>query len=118
MKPTAAFAVLRLIGLLLVPTVTAQSGATYYISTTGSDNNPGTIGSPWRTIQHAANTVTAGAAVYVFGGIYNESVSFPNSGTASAPITFQSYPGGTAVIDGTGVPINGTQGLVNIVGKR
>ena len=126
LKPKVAFAVLGLIGLLLVPSVTAQSGATYYVSTAGSDSNPGTIGSPWRTIQHAANTVTAGAGVYVFGGIYYESVSFPNSGTASAPITFQSYPGETAVIDGTGLKCctsnppssgNGTQGLINVVNQ-
>jgi hypothetical protein len=30
-------------------------------------------------------------------------LNFPTSGRASAPITFQSYPGQTAVIDGTGV---------------
>jgi hypothetical protein len=69
----------------------AQTGATYYVSTSGSDNNPGTLAAPWLTIQKAANTATAGATVYVFGGVYTEIVSFPNSGTAKAPITFQSY---------------------------
>ncbi|MFY9905101.1 MAG: hypothetical protein WAK62_08145, partial [Terriglobales bacterium] len=78
--------------LMLAPSLAAQSGATYYVSTRGNDGNPGTIGSPWLTIQHAANTVSAGATVYVFGGVYNESVNFPASGAASAPITFQSYP--------------------------
>jgi hypothetical protein len=73
---------------------------------------------PWLTIQHAANSVSAGATVYVFGGVYNESVNFVASGTASAPITFQSYPGETAVIDGTGLRATGTQGLINIVGRR
>src|ERR1700683_3617038 len=104
--------------LLLAPFLAGQTGATYYVSTTGSDSNPGTISSPWLTIQHAANTVKAGAAGVVFGGVYKESVNFPRSGKASAPITFQSYPGQTAVIDGTGLSVNGTQGLINIVGKR
>jgi len=104
--------------LLLVQSLAGQIGATYFVSKKGSDSNPGTIGSPWLTIQHAANSVSAGATVYVFGGVYNESVNFAASGTASAPITFQSYPGQTAVIDGTGLSVNGTQGLINIVGRR
>ncbi len=104
--------------LLLAQSLAGQIGATYFVSKKGSDSNPGTIGSPWLTIQHAANSVSAGATVYVFGGVYNESVNIPKSGTASAPITFQSYPGQTAVIDGTGLSVNGTQGLINIVGRR
>ena len=93
----------------------AQTGSTYYVSTMGSDSNPGTRAEPWLTVQHAANTVTAGATAYVLGGVYNESVKFPNSGTASAPITFESYPGQTAVIDGTGLSASGIQGLINII---
>jgi hypothetical protein len=104
--------------LLLAQSLAGQIGATFFVSTKGSNSNPGTISSPWLTIQHAANSVSAGATVYVFGGVYNESVNFPASGTASAPITFQSYPGQTAVIDGTGLTVNGTRGLINIVGKR
>ncbi|MGA8621785.1 MAG: Ig-like domain repeat protein [Candidatus Sulfotelmatobacter sp.] len=106
--------------LMLVPSLAGQTGATYYVSTTGKNSNPGTIGAPWLTIQHAANTVKAGATVYVFGGVYHESVNFPASGTASAPITFRSYPGQTAVIDGTGVSCcgsSGTQGLINMTGR-
>ena len=103
---------------LLAQSLSAQIGATFFVSKKGSDSNPGTIGSPWLTIQHAANSVSAGATVYVLGGVYNESVNFPASGTVSAPITFQSYPGQTAIIDGTGVSVNGAQGLINIVGDR
>jgi len=120
------YAALVVIALTLAPSLAGQTGATFYVSTSGSDSNPGTIGSPWLTIQHAANSVSAGATVYVFGGVYNESVNFPASGTASAPIIFQSYPGQTAVIDGTGVSCctsnpassgNLTQGLINIVNQ-
>jgi hypothetical protein len=115
------YSTLAALVLILVPSIAGQTGATYYVSTTGSNSNPGTISAPWLTIQHAANTVKAGATVYVFGGVYKESVNFPTSGTASAPITFQSYPGQTAVIDGTGVSCCGstnTQGLINIAGSR
>jgi hypothetical protein len=110
-----------LLGLLLIlaQPLAAQVGATYYVSTSGSDRNPGTFSLPWATIQHAADTVKAGATVYVFGGVYHESVNFPKSGTAAAPINFQNYPGETAVIDGTGVSCcssNG-MGLINIVNQ-
>jgi hypothetical protein len=101
-------------------TVTAVIGAAFYVSTTGSDSNPGTISSPWRTIQHAANSVQAGDTVYVRGGVYNESVNISVSGSVIAgPITFQTYPGEQAIIDGTGlVPsTSGTQGLINIANQ-
>src|ERR1700685_3030611 len=92
LNPGVVCAALAAIVIALVPgpSPAGSSGDTYYVSTTGSDSNPGTIGAPWRTIQHAASTVGAGATVDVFGGVYNESVNFPASGRASAPITFQS----------------------------
>ncbi len=118
-------AALFVLVLLLAQSVAGQVGATFYVSTSGNDSNPGTFAQPWKTIQHAATTVTAGATVNVMGGVYNEWVSFPNSGTAVAPITFQSYPvvvGTTvqpAVIDGTGlVTASGTKGLITISGAR
>ena len=98
----------------------AQSGMTYYVAPTGNDSNSGTIGSPWRTIQHAANTVTAGATVDVRAGTYNEAVTLPNSGSASAGyIVFQIYPGETAIVDGTGLSCcsGGTSGLFNILNR-
>jgi hypothetical protein len=125
-NPEVVYAALVVIGLMLVPSLAGQTGATYYVSTAGNDSNPGTIGAPWLTIQHAADSVSAGATVYVFGGVYYESVNFATSGTAAAAITFESYPGQTAVIDGTGVscctsnpPSSGNeiQGLINILNQ-
>jgi hypothetical protein len=119
-KPDVAYAALVVLVLVLAPSLAGQTGATYYVSTTGNNGNPGTLSAPWLTIQHAANTVRAGATVYVLGGVYHESVNFSRSGTASEPITFGSYPGETAVIDGTGVNCCGssqTQGLINMTGS-
>jgi len=101
-------------------TVSATTGLAFYVSTTGSDSNPGTLSSPWRTIQHASNSVQAGDSVYVRGGVYNESVNISVSGSAIAgPITFQTYSGEQAIVDGTGLlpPTSGTQGLINIVNQ-
>jgi len=109
-----------LAGLTLAQTLLAQVGSKYYVSKSGSDSNPGTINLPWLTVQHAANTVTAGATVYVFGGVYNEAVNFPASGTATAPITFENYPGKNPILDGTGVTCcgaSGTEGLITIVNQ-
>jgi hypothetical protein len=112
--------------LLFAHSLAGQIGARYFVSKKGRNSNRGTIDSPWLTIQHAANSVSAGATVYVFEGVYQESVNFPASGTASAPITFENYPGQTAIIDGTGVECcssnppssgNQTQGLINIVNR-
>ncbi|MGN6086697.1 choice-of-anchor Q domain-containing protein [Trinickia sp.] len=100
---------------------TATLAATaHYVSTSGNNANPGTSASPWRTIQYAANKANAGDTVYIRGGIYNESVTLNVSGSASGGyIAFQSYPGETAILDGTGlvVPTSGNHGLVNIVDR-
>ncbi|MBZ5628531.1 MAG: right-handed parallel beta-helix repeat-containing protein [Acidobacteriia bacterium] len=102
-------------------TIVASSGTgrSLYVSTSGSDSNPGTLAAPWKTIQHAANSVQAGETVYVLGGFYNEIVRIASSGSATAgPITLQSYPGQTAIVDGTGLaPPSTTQGLFNVAGQ-
>lgn len=95
------------------------AASAHYVSTSGNDANPGTSSSPWRTIQHAANVAIAGDTVYVRGGTYNESVTINVSGTASGGyITFQNYPGETAIVDGTGLtPASGQSGLFNIIDR-
>jgi hypothetical protein len=88
----------------------AASGSTYYVAPGGSDSNPGTIGEPWATIQHAADTAIAGDTVFARAGVYNEHVGFANSGSAAGGfITFANYPGETATLDGTGLDIPGGQ---------
>jgi len=92
------------------------SGTTYYVSTSGSDSNPGTLSRPWKTIQHAADSVHAGDTVYVRGGVYNKLVGIKVSGSAAAGfITFSNYPGEAAIVDGTNLKIPGGQwGLFTI----
>jgi hypothetical protein len=76
---------------------------TYYVSTTGSDSNNGSLTAPFRTIQKAANIVNPGDIVYIRGGVYNARVVLTRSGSSNQYITFQSYPGETATLDGTGL---------------
>ncbi|HFQ92411.1 MAG TPA: DUF5123 domain-containing protein, partial [Anaerolineae bacterium] len=96
------------LGLLLILLLTGMScqqamanNETFYVATNGSDANPGTEAAPWRTIQHAANTMGPGDTALIRGGIYEEAVTINVSGSENNVITFQSYPGETAVLDGT-----------------
>ena len=67
-----------------------ESNSSFYVSTTGDDSSPGTQTAPWRTIQHAADTVPAGSTVNARGGVYEESVTINVSGNSSEGyITFQ-----------------------------
>jgi Tol biopolymer transport system component len=79
--------------------------SSYYVATTGSDQNSGTLSQPFATIQHALNVGThPGDTISVRAGTYHEKVSFPASGSvAGGFITLQAYPGEQAVLDGTGV---------------
>jgi hypothetical protein len=97
----------------------SRSGKTYYVSTSGNDNNAGTLSAPWRTIQKAANTVQAGDTVQVRAGTYNELVTLKTSGNAtSGYITFQNYPGESPIVDGTGLVVgsSGQTGLFSLEG--
>jgi hypothetical protein len=76
---------------------------TYFVSTAGDDNDPGTFTQPWRTIQKACNSATPGSTVYITGGTYNEKVTVNVSGTPDNPITFTNYAGQEVIVDGNGI---------------
>jgi hypothetical protein len=95
-----------------------QSSSSFYVSTTGADSNPGTQTAPWRTVQHAADTVRAGSTVNVRGGVYEELVSIKASGNATdGYITFRSYPGETAVLDAEHFAPDVRSGILTIHNK-
>jgi hypothetical protein len=82
------------------------AATTYYVSTSGSDGAAGSESAPWRTIQHAADTVAAGDTVLVRGGVYEEAVTVNVSGSAAdGMVIFKSYEGETAVLDGTNLTV-------------
>jgi hypothetical protein len=69
--------------------------ATWYVSTSGNDSNPGTLGAPFQTIQHAANVAGWGDTVMIRGGIYHEQVHPGHGG-----ITFDAYNNENVVVSG------------------
>jgi len=92
---------------------------TIYVAPDGNDDNPGTKGNPFATIDRAKarvrelkNEVNTPITVLVRGGTYHLSeplVFTPeDSGTQQQPITYAAYPGEEPVFSG-GIPITGWQ---------
>ena len=77
-----------------VPTVPPD---TYFVSVSGNDTNPGTLAAPWRHIQYAMDRVGPGSTVNVLTGVYNEFVTFKNSGSSGNYIVLQNYTGSRIV---------------------
>lgn len=79
----------------------AAHAATYHVSISGNDANPGTTAAPFRTIQHAADVAHPGDTILVHAGIYRERVSPPRGGTSDTNrIVYEAAPGEKVVITG------------------
>ena len=90
----------------------------FFVSKAGNDGNLGTEGSPWLTIQKAANSASAGSTVNIKAGTYNEKVNIGVSGSLAAGYTtFQNFGSDTVILDGTGLSVSGSTALVNIDSK-
>lgn len=75
----------------------------YYVAPAGSDTNPGSSGSPFRTLQKAAEVAGPGDTVVVRPGTYtggSRMVSLSRSGEPGNPITFLSERRWGAILDG------------------
>ena len=78
--------------------VAHAAGLTYYVATSGSDSNAGTLSAPFRTIQKAVNTAGVGDTVIVRGGTYTP-IKFGKSATQSQPFVIRAYPNERPIID-------------------
>lgn len=92
-------------------TVVNDGQASYYVSPTGSDNNPGTFAAPFQTITKARDTVrtinsamTGDIHVYLRGGNYSITTTIvfdpKDSGTGGYRVFYQAYPGETPILNG------------------
>lgn len=64
----------------------------FYVATTGSDSNDGSLTHPWLTIQHANDVGrTAGDCVNVSAGLYNANVLLTSGGNAPTPTGYVTY---------------------------
>ncbi|MEA3337354.1 MAG: right-handed parallel beta-helix repeat-containing protein [Chloroflexota bacterium] len=76
------------------------AGTTHFVSPHGDDGHAGTFEKPWRTLQHASDSVIPGDTVQVRGGRYSENVIIYRSGAIGLAITFTNRPGETVILDG------------------
>jgi hypothetical protein len=85
--------------------------ATYYVSPSGSDANPGSLSQPFLTIGHAQSVVrgintsmTGDIYIYLRGGLYTLSSTLVftdmDAGTGGYTIFYTAYPGEFPVISG------------------
>lgn len=91
------------IWVLVLSSVSAGAEATqYFVSSSGSDTNPGTSASPWQTISKV-NSIDfqAGDEIrFEGGGTFTGEMYFDagDTGTAQSPIVITSYGSGRAII--------------------
>jgi hypothetical protein len=113
----------KLLIILFLFTTSVVYSATYIVAPTGgNDNNPGTIGSPWATVNKALRTPEAGDTVYFRGGtwkptdwiIYNPSSNQGHNGTRGNEIVFINYPGEVPIIDFSEQPFTTSKSAVDI----
>ncbi len=82
------------------PTPTSvPAGKSYYVSTQGSDTNPGTKALPFKTIGKAAAVAVAGDTVLILAGTYYEDVKPQSSGEPDNYIVYKAAGDGEVVID-------------------
>jgi hypothetical protein len=108
------------VGLVGVATLLASGeagAAEYYVATTGSDSNAGTMAAPFATLQKGASTAAAGDTVWIRGGTYKittpattgAGINFTKSGTSdTARIKYWAYPGELPVFDFSNLVISTT----------
>ena len=65
-----------------------------------SDDGPGTLDRPWKTITKAAATVQAGDTVFIHAGIYAEAVAVKNAGSEPRPIVFKAFGDDEVILEG------------------
>lgn len=89
------------------------AGTTYYVSSTGSDNNSGTKSKPFKSLMKAQSAASAGDTVYIREGTYTDFDIAKTDSTYNyvhafnkSGITYEAYPGERPIFDFKEVPTN------------
>jgi hypothetical protein len=91
-----------LMAFVVVLGLAANTVATdYYVATDGDDDDDGSIGSPFATVQKGFDTIQPGDTLYLRDGTYNENVRIyhDRQGDENNWFKVTSYPGEWAIID-------------------
>ena len=99
----------------------AQACTTYYVSTAGNDNNPGTSSAaPKLSIYQAIKNAAPCDTVYVGGGVYNQlNIYVAKSGTPGNPIRIMPDPSNTqpVIVDAAGLNPGDWDSVFNLAGQ-
>ncbi|MDY7108716.1 MAG: right-handed parallel beta-helix repeat-containing protein [Planctomycetota bacterium] len=92
--------------ILFILAAGPAAAETYYIATDGSDDNEGTIDSPFATFEHAIGLVGPGDTIFVRGGVYmvDDSITIDKAGAPGSPIELFAYADEVPILDGTNNP--------------
>jgi parallel beta-helix repeat protein len=107
--------------LLLVITLTNPcylTAADFFVAPNGSDSDAGTFDQPWASIQHAADTLSAGDSVFIRAGTYSERITPINSGSEDNEILYSAYNNKQVIIDGASLQVGEFEGLFHIFDRQ
>ncbi|MFH0771849.1 MAG: PA14 domain-containing protein [Candidatus Omnitrophota bacterium] len=99
--PKIFFSFLTVLILLFLIIAAPASAGIFYVRPDGNNANSGSANTPqgaFKTIQKAADTLSAGDIAEIQPGTYNEQVTISRSGLANKYITF--HANGSVIIDG------------------
>ncbi len=81
-----------------------QETREFYVALNGDDNNPGTLGEPFATVQRAVNVMGPGDTCFIRGGTYlledTITLGAGNSGDEDRPITYRPYAAEEVIVSG------------------
>ena len=100
-KPKLSLLGLSLLGIGILGASVMGRTEGYFVAPNGSDNNPGTIDRPFKTVQQCADRVKPGETCWLRKGVYRETIRPMNSGTESELITFAAYKNEALTMSGT-----------------
>lgn len=99
----------------IAQTINYSAGAAdYYVSTSGSDSNDGSSGSPWLTPNYAYSQAVGGDIVEFAAGTYPALTDSPSATVFSSEVTFRAATGETVVFDGMSITANTTIKTINL----
>jgi hypothetical protein len=86
----------------LIRQLVNNNDASFVDESGGSDDNNGSLSSPWKTLGFALGQLTPGDTLIIRGGIYNErNLSIELNGSRNRVTTIRNYPGESVTLDGS-----------------
>ena len=107
---------LLLVLLAILAFSPAARATTYYVSLQGSDDGKGTQAAPWRSLQHAVDSIRPGDTILVGPGTYRERIEWQRGGTEDSPMTIAALPGARVVVSGADHFMDGWTNVTGLEG--